>query len=176
MKTYIIYLLIIIIFVALACSGEDEEQIIPAHQIPDELIGSWRFEDSENWPGQFYHKIFDKSNATIGDYESYWIADVPQNGGMTIIAAEKGTYSTTTIEIHAVPSTFGTEQIMTQHMEFYDTTVWYYPGDTQFNIFEYESKFGYVLKDSILILKFDINDDGDYNDNGEALEFLKEDK
>jgi hypothetical protein len=43
-------------------------------------------------------------------------------------------------------------------------------------MFQYEDRYGYELLDSLLLLRFDINGDGDYQDDGETMEFIREDK
>jgi hypothetical protein len=158
MKTKHIIIFAILVFVGVSCWHESgiENNAVGPNIIPDELVGSWMLDipiGSEEPVGQTFRWVFDKKEPQKGRYEYYWIVTFPDFGPV-VIGAEKGVCTVHLDTIFLDHTEFGSEKMLTTgQMEFYDTTQWYFPGDSMFDSFGYDGFGIYKILDDTLLWK-----------------------
>jgi hypothetical protein len=142
-------------------------------QLSNELAGEWvlEFNREGEIPGQFFLWKFDPMDKNSGNYEFYWKADYPVKGNFVVITGEKGTYRIEDDVLYPTPRKFGSQQAEPMSEIFYDTIIWYGPGDPEFELFQATDSIGISTKGSELILRMDNNGDGDWLDEDEETVF-----
>jgi len=172
-------ILLIAILIILGVSGwsesEQEKKSVNPNTIPDELVGSWGSDLPEEMRGpvnQLFRWIFDNKDPQHCRYEFYWIATLP-NFGTVVVSAEKGDCTVHLDTVFLNPTEFGSQQVKSGGMEFYDTTKWYFPGDTMFDSFGYDGFGIYKISVDTLLWKSP-NLTGTASDD-EFMRFIRED-
>jgi hypothetical protein len=146
--------------------------------LPTDLLSTWKLEmpgDGESVPNQLFRRSFYKDENGDGRYEIYWIATLP-DFGPTVMAAEQGELLVSTDTIFMTPTAFGSEQMGPMADDFYDTTKWYYPGDSLFGLFRNDSYGLFYIEGDTLFWKKDLNNDGEFTGQNEITRFFRENK
>ena len=132
-------------------------------------ICNYRFEFSLWW-------IFDKENAVTGNFEFYWKVDYPVENIFTVAGAAKGTFTVDNDYLFPSPTQFGS-QLIDLDMEngFYDSVMWYSPGDEFYELFEFWESFHFEVNGNTLVCGTDDNGDGDFTDEEENMTFIRQD-
>jgi hypothetical protein len=159
--------------VVLFASCEKENNNEPL-DIPDEIVGDWVNESLATWPQQdeIISFNFNKIDLLNGSFDFLWIKEYPEENHMTVVAAAKGTFVFKSNKLIFTPTEFGSE-IHPDTFEILDTTKWYTSNDPEFQLFEFFPPVKYECQGNSLILKVDDNNDGDYDDDGETIVFLR---
>ena len=144
--------------------------------IPNELIGSWKLEmpgEGEGVPDQLFRRMFYREESGGGRYEIYWIATLPEYGPI-VMAGEKGNLGINEDTIFLSPTAFGSQQMGPMSDDFYDTTRWYYPGDSLFDMFRNDPYGLFYIEGDTLFWKKDLNNDGKFTEQNEVTRFFRE--
>lgn len=167
METYLRYFLIFAFLFSISCDMKNVENY------SDELSGEWllEFKREGEVPGQLFIWKFKPLSKTSGEYEFYWKADYPIKGSFVVITGEKGTYRIDHNVLFPTPKKFGSQQAEPLSEVFYDTIIWYGPGDPEFELFQATDSVGISIEENNLILKMDNNADGDWLDEDEVSVF-----
>jgi hypothetical protein len=157
---------------------QNEAEEAKSIQVPEKLLGSWKLEmpgEGEGVPDQLFRRKFFKGGNDNGRYEIYWIATLPEYGP-TVMAGEKGELSVILDTIFMTPTAFGSQQMGPMADDYYDTTRWYYPGDSLFDMFRNDPYGLFYIEGDTLFWKKDLNNDGQFLDQNEVTRFVREKK
>lgn len=173
MKTLLHCLLFLVLVFLASCEKEIEKD--EPLEIPDEIVGRWVNESLVAWPQQdkIISMNLEKSDVFTGSFDMLWIEEYPEENHMTVAVAAKGTFVFKSNKLIFTPTDFGSE-IHPDTYEILDTTKWYTPSDPEFQLFEFFPPVEYECVGNTLALKADDNNDGDYDDEGESLVFVRE--
>jgi hypothetical protein len=133
--------------------------------LKNDLSGEWvlEFKRDGEIPGQLFIWKFEPDNNKSGEYEFYWKADYPVKGDFVVITGEKGKYTIENNILYPLVKTYGSQQAEPMSEVFYDSIVWYKPGNPRFELFQATDSIGIELQGDILKLKMDNNADGSWN-------------
>lgn len=144
--------------------------------IPDDLVGTWiiKLEGEGEIPSQIFRHTFSKDNDTEGTHEFYWMFKRAEDKEFIIVAATVGDLSIEGDKFTSVMQKAGTQQKEPMVMSFYDDIHWYQKGDGMFEKFPEQEVSFFEVSGNELILKWDHNNDGDFEDEGEYDVFSRQ--
>lgn len=174
MKKQLFVAFILCLFIVLSCDKKEAED--PHNQIPNKLVGSWlneTFREGEI-PAQQFWWVFNKNDEFNGTFEWYWKVDYPVEYIFTVVGAAKGTFTVDNIFIFPLPNRFGSQLVDLMSNEFYESVMWYSPGDEFYELFEFYESVQFEVNGNTLVCGTDENGDGDFTDNDESLIFVRQ--
>lgn len=171
MKSTKILLLFLIISVFVYGQNENNQT-----EIPDDLIGSWVImqKGEGQVPSQIFRWIFTNSEMNKAKSEFHWLFKRLEDKDFITVAALVGILTVKNNKFFSTTTKVGTMQKEPMVMEFYETVKWYFPGDPMFEKFPKEESHYFEIIGDVLKLKQDNNLDGDFNDEGEVQEYMRE--
>ena len=171
MKSTKILLLFLIISVFVYGQNENNQT-----KIPNDLIGSWVIMQKREGqvPSQIFRWIFTNSEMNKGESEFHWLFKRLEDKDFITVAALVGKLNVKNDKFFSTTTKVGTMQKEPMVMEFYETVKWYFPGDPMFEKFPKEESRYFEIIGDVLKLKQDNNLDGDFNDEGEVQEYMRE--
>lgn len=173
MKTKVLIMLLAFIVIIFSC--EDEESENQNDIIPDELVGTWIWEATELYgighTREYILMSFSKEDSKNGLFEQNQIADWQAENVFHVLEGTKGTFTVNKDIMYLVATHFGSE-IGLDDVTIYDTTMWWNQEDPEFDNFEFTNKYGFEVIGNSLIIKTDGNNDGDFNDEEDDTSIL----
>ena len=144
--------------------------------IPDELVGTWaiRLDGEGEIPSQIFRHVFSKDSDRSGTHEFYWLFKRAEDKEFTVVAAVVGDLKIEGDKFTSVLQKAGTQQKEPMVMSFYDEIHWYQKGDGMFEKFPQQEVSFFKVDGDKLILKWDHNNDGDFEDDGEYDVFSRQ--
>ncbi|MBK3516328.1 hypothetical protein [Carboxylicivirga marina] len=170
-KNRILMVFTILLFFVAACNKDDDPSF---DIIPDDLVGAWTNYVSED--GVENRFIFEKNNERSGNLEYYWnYRDSEAESYITLLAA-KATFVVKDNMIIPTVKQWGSQLIEFDEEQLLDEIRWYTINEEEWEWFEIEDDFTitFELINDQLIIKEDMNDDGDYNDEDEIAIYVRE--
>ena len=166
-----LYYLLLLLLIVTSCKNPGKEN----RKSAGKLQGTWvlQFGRDGEIPSQLFKWEFMHETRKKGNYEFYWIADYPVKNTFSTITAEKGSFRIEGDRAYLEPIMFGTQQAEPMSEVFYDSIVWFERGDPRFDQFQSTDSMGFEQRNDSLILKIDINGDGDWTDPDEVTAFAK---
>ena len=167
-------ILISILFVTSHFSNVKNETL--QTEIPDDLFGSWKIEQigEGEIPSQIFRRVYKKTNKNEGVTEFQWLFKRAEDRDYLAVGVSVGNFTIQGDIVTVINTKFGSQQAEPMSDVFYDTIKWYYPGDLNYEKSPKKEVYSVELKGNILIVKTDNNGDGDYDDEYEVDEYMKE--
>jgi len=165
-------LLLFLIISAFSYGQNENDQT----EIPNDLIGSWVIiqKGEGQVPSQIFRWIFTNSEIKQGISEFHWLFKRLEDKDFITVAAIVGNLTVKNNKFFSTSTKVGSMQKEPMVMEFYETVKWYFPGDPMFEKFPKEESYYFEIIGDVLKLKQDNNQDGDFTDEGEVQEYMRE--
>lgn len=172
MKLFSLILLFILGFVS--CKKNDA---IISDPIPEPLISTWICEitGEDEVPDQLFRYVFVKEDEYYGLMEWYWYANISESQELIAVMAAKAIFFVQDNKILPTITHWGSQLFEFEDDVVFDEIVWNTIGDVGCDMFDMGEKLSilFEFEDGQLIVKEDLNSDGDFDDEEEKTCFNK---
>lgn len=144
--------------------------------IPDDIVGTWaiHMEGEGEVPSQIFRYSFSKESEKTGTCTFYWLFKRATDKEFIVVAATAGDLNIEGDKFTSILQKAGTMQKEPMKMDFYNEVRWFTQGDDMFEKFPKEEVKLFKVEGDKLILRWDYNGDGDFEDEGEHDVFERE--